>query len=42
VWSTIGAISTPADTRRVTSAGVNGLAALGISADPGSVANAVW
>ncbi len=33
---------TPEDTSLVTISGVNGLAALGISAEPGTVANAVW
>ena len=35
--STIGAIAMPCDTRRVTTSGVNGRAALGISALPGVV-----
>ena len=37
-----GAISTPRATRSVTSAGVNGRLALGISALPGLRENTVW
>ena len=37
-----GAISTPRATSRVTTDGVNGRLALGISALPGSRANTVW
>jgi hypothetical protein len=42
VWSVTGAIRMPAATRRVTSAGVKGRAALGISALPASRAKTVW
>ena len=42
VWSVIGANPTPLVTRRVTTSGVNPRAALGISALPGSIPNAVW
>jgi hypothetical protein len=38
----IGTTSTPELTSRVTVSGVNGRAALGISALPGTVANVVW
>ncbi len=40
--SVIGAIVTPRLTSRVTISGLNGRAALGISALPGTVANTVW
>jgi hypothetical protein len=42
VCSSTGAMPTPRDTRRVTTSGVNGRAALGISALPGVVPKIVW
>ncbi len=42
VCSVTAVTPTPTETSRVTSSGVNGLAALGISALPGRLAKTVW